>query len=182
MPARFDELLSQRLAQLPAADGGIGGWEAVQGKLRGRKQSLARIERVARWSTAASVAVIACVVALGIAPRRSPSSPPALTEPTLAVAASTPAAGQAQLAQLRAQSQALEQVLDALPGRPAVARAGTAVPIDTLEAEVQWLDHQLSGGVTAGPTVDEEQLWRERVEVMNSLVRLRYAEAQQVAM
>ena len=27
-----------------------------------------------------------------------------------------------------------------------------------------------------------EQLWRERVEAMNSLVRLRYADAQRVAM
>lgn len=175
MPARFDELLSQRLAQLPAADGGVAGWPAVQRKLRGRQQSLARIERVARWSMAASVAVIACVVALSMAPRRPASVP-------LVVAAPAPGTGSGQLAQLREQSQALEQVLDALPGRPAVARAGTAVPIDTLEAEVQWLDHQLSGGVTAEPAVNEEQLWRERVEVMNSLVRLRYAEAQQVAM
>jgi RNA polymerase sigma factor (sigma-70 family) len=62
--------------------------------------------------------------------------------------------------------------------RPAVARAATAVPIDTLESQVQWLDHQLSIAGSRLPARQAEQLWRDRVEVMNSLVQLRYVEAQ----
>jgi hypothetical protein len=56
------------------------------------------------------------------------------------------------------------------------------LPIDTLEAQVQWLDHQISvgeGEIAPGPA---EQLWRERVEAMNSLVRLRYVEAHRIDM
>jgi hypothetical protein len=79
---------------------------------------------------------------------------------------------------LRARSQALEAVLDALPERPAVARADTSLPIDSLESQVQWLDHQLSVAGAQLPTPQTEALWRDRVEVMNSLVQLRYVEAQ----
>jgi hypothetical protein len=85
--------------------------------------------------------------------------------------------------ELRDRSRVLEEVLAALPARPAVERAGTAVPIDTLQAQVQWVDHQLSvsGAAHAAPDL-RERLWRERVEIMNTLVQLRYVEAQRVAL
>jgi hypothetical protein len=84
----------------------------------------------------------------------------------------------AAVADLRARSQALEAVLAALPERPAVARADTSLPIDSLESQVQWLDHQLSVAGSQFPAPQAEALWRDRVEVMNSLVQLRYVEAQ----
>jgi hypothetical protein len=43
---------------------------------------------------------------------------------------------------------------------------------------VQWIDHQLSTSAEAMPPTQAERLWRDRVEVMNSLVQLRYVEAQ----
>jgi hypothetical protein len=62
-----------------------------------------------------------------------------------------------------------------------VERAGTSLPIETLEAQVQWLDHQLSfAGSTGAAAPEAERLWRDRVEVMNSLLQLRYVEAQHV--
>jgi hypothetical protein len=82
--------------------------------------------------------------------------------------------------QLRSRSQELEALLAALPERPAVARAGTSVPIESLEAHVQWLDHQLTLAGAAGQAAETERLWRDRVEAMNSLVQLRYVEAQQI--
>jgi len=171
MPARIDELLSQGLANLPAVDGGPCGWRAVQQKLQRREASALRLQQAARWSMAASIVVLASVVALNVTQHRATSPAPAVAAPQSVD----------DIDQLRAQSVALEQLLAALPERPTVMRAETAVPIDTLEAQVQWLDHQLSAGDDASPG-DERQLWRERVEVMNSLVRLRYAEVQRVAM
>jgi len=47
---------------------------------------------------------------------------------------------------------------------------------------VQWIDHQISvadGEIEPGSA---EQLWRKRVGAMNSLVRLRYVEAQRIDM
>jgi hypothetical protein len=52
------------------------------------------------------------------------------------------------------------------------------LPIDSLESQVQWLDHQLSVAGSRLRGAQAEALWRDRVEVMNSLVQLRYVVAQ----
>ena len=82
--------------------------------------------------------------------------------------------------QLQSQSAALEDALAVIGNRPAVQRAGTTLPIDTLEAQVQWIDHRISAG--PDDALETERLWRERVDAMNTLVRLRYVEIQPVAM
>ena len=82
------------------------------------------------------------------------------------------------LDELVAQSQQLEQILRTLPQRPLVERVSTAATIDTIEQRIQWLDFQLSN--VPDEDLSEEQsrrLWRERVELMDSLVKVRYAEA-----
>jgi hypothetical protein len=82
------------------------------------------------------------------------------------------------LDELVAQSQQLEQILQILPQRPRVERVSTAATIDTIEQRIAWLDFQLSS--TSDWDLSEEQsrrLWRERVELMDSLVKVRYAEA-----
>jgi hypothetical protein len=76
-----------------------------------------------------------------------------------------------------AQSQHLEDLLQRLPGRPQIERVSTAAMIDTIEGRIQWLDFRLSDAT--GSDLNEEQkqrLWRERVELMDSLVKVRYAE------
>jgi len=126
---------------------------------------------VAPFAAAASVAALAAFAALRWT--EAPAPAPARTEPLIVLDTGS-------LDELRAQSRDLEALLAALPERPAVARAGTSVPIESLEAEVQWLDHQLSLADASGQSRATEQLWRDRVEVMSSLVQLRYVEAQQV--
>ena len=82
------------------------------------------------------------------------------------------------LDELVAQSQQLEQILQTLPQRPRIERVSTAATIDTIEQRIAWLDFQLSS--VADEDLSEEQsrrLWRERVELMDSLVKVRYAEA-----
>jgi len=84
---------------------------------------------------------------------------------------------QARVPELMAQSQHLEDLLQRLPGRPRIERVSTAAMIDTIEDRIQWLDFQLSDAPGSG--LNEEQtrrLWRERVELMDSLVKVRYAE------
>ena len=56
------------------------------------------------------------------------------------------------------------------------------MPIETLEAQVQWLDHQITSTGANYPAPEEERLWRDRVEILNSLVQLRYVEAQHTRM
>ena len=76
-----------------------------------------------------------------------------------------------------AQSQHLEDLLQRLPGRPQIERVSTAAMIDTIEDRIQWLDFQLSDAPDSGLNEEQTQrLWRERVELMDSLVKVRYAE------
>jgi anti-sigma factor RsiW len=82
----------------------------------------------------------------------------------------------ARVPELVAQSQQLEGLLQNLPERPRIERVSTAAMIDTIEDRIQLLDFQLS---EAGSGLNEQQtrrLWRERVELMDSLVKVRYAE------
>jgi len=83
----------------------------------------------------------------------------------------------ARVPELVARSQQLENLLQNLPERPRIERVSTAAMIDTIEGRIQWLDFQLSDAPDSG--LNEEQtrrLWRERVELMDSLVKVRYAE------
>jgi hypothetical protein len=80
-----------------------------------------------------------------------------------------------RLPELVAQSQRLDDLLQQLPERPRVERVSTAATIDTIEERIQWLDFQLSdaGGLNEAQM---RRLWRERVDLMDSLVKVRYAE------
>jgi hypothetical protein len=173
------ELVRRRLQALPnESDLPAAGWDRLRARLEATKpQASPR-----RWQGASAIAASFAMLGLlaGMLLRDDGSGAPEL-------AAARDAAGAAitlhTIEDLRNQSRVLEEVLAALPARPAVERAGTAIPIETLEAQVQWVDHQLSlsGVADAEPALTEE-LWRERVEVMNRLVQLRYVEAQRVAL
>jgi len=166
------ESVQQRLRALaPAPELGADGWAGVQARLAASRVKRRLASRVAPYAAAASVVALALFAALrwtGV-----PATAPSSSAPLIVLDTES-------LDQLRTRSQELEALLAALPERPAVSRAGTSVPIDSLEAQVQWLDHQLSLAGAEGRAIESAQLWRDRVEAMNSLVQLRYVEAQQV--
>ena len=77
-------------------------------------------------------------------------------------------------------SRELERLLRALPAAPSVQRVGTASTITALEDRVAIIDAQLSlAGLDLGSR-DEQLLWRERVSLMDTLVKLRSADAPRV--
>jgi len=164
------EALRERLRALPPAPPETAdGWAAVAARVAATRDRGGVTRRIAPLAAAASVAALALFAVL----RWQPAPAPVPT-------ASAPSATQARssVEELRSRSQALEAALSALPARPAVVRAGTALPIESLEAQVQWLDHQLLLADAGEPAADAERLWHDRVEVMSSLVQLRYVEAQ----
>jgi hypothetical protein len=137
---------------------------------------------VYRWQIAAAVL---CLVAGWMALQRHQGSvlePVAgeLTPPASAVIDTTDHQQQQPVAQLVAQSRELDGLLQHLPPPRQVQRVSFAATVDRLEQRVQWIDMQLS----AVPEIShargselEHQLWRERVNLMESLVKVRYAEA-----
>jgi hypothetical protein len=173
MHARLDELLKVRArlrALPPAANADRDAWPEIQARIARSERSAQRRARAAGFATAASVAALGMFATI-----RLLETPGAPVTPAGPVASPTAAD---VLAELRSRSQMLEAVLAEMPTRPAVERAATSVPIESLEARVQWLDHEILVADAQARAPDAEQLWRDRVEVMNSLVQLRYVEAQ----
>lgn len=165
-----------QLRALPAAPARADGWDDVRRRLASRERSARSRRAAGAFATAASIGVIALAISWRL-------QEPAAPGDARATAVAAADAGDADIERLQSESQALDALLAALGGTPAVERAGSAVPIDTIEAQVQWLDHQLSAAA-AEPLApaSAEELWRERVELMNSLVQLRYVEAQSVTL
>ncbi len=80
---------------------------------------------------------------------------------------------------LLAKSQRLEQMLRAMPQQPQVMRAGTAWTISELEDRIAIVDFQLNHIGELGLTPERsQQLLKDRVDLMNSLVQVRYAQVQ----
>ena len=173
MHADLDESLNLRArlrALPPAPDADPNGWREIRARIVRSERSAQRRARMAGFATAASVAALGLFATIRLL--EAPPAPVTSVSPVVA-----PATADA-LAELRSRSQMLEAMLAELPARPAVERAATSVPIDSLEARVQWLDHEILVADAQAGAPQAEQLWRDRVEVMNSLVQLRYVEAQ----
>lgn len=168
--------LPDRLRALRPIEPDGRGWHGVRERRAQRRRADVVRTRWSRAAAVASLAVIVSAVAWRIADGPHERAPavggvaPPTAEEVLALD---------RVAQLRRQSSALEAALATIGERPAVQRAGTALPIDALEEQVQWIDHRISA---SGDVLEAEQLWRERVDAMGTLVRLRYVESQPLAM
>jgi hypothetical protein len=149
-------------------------WERIQQTIPQRPSKFPprRLGFAAAAAALITLAVIAVIAQYGDhrSNERSAHAPKLLKE-------SVSSADMPHLDELVAQSQQLEQILQTLPQRPRIERVSTAATIDTIEQRIAWLDFQLSS--TPDGDLSEEQsrrLWRERVELMDSLVKVRYAE------
>jgi hypothetical protein len=167
------QALRRHLNDMPLVPADPSGWTRIESRIAARAGGSRLRARAARVLVAASVASLAVIAAVEIAGKRGRPVDP------VPMAVSRPAAAAGRVDDLRRTSLALEAVLAGMPSRPVVERADTALPIEALEAQVQWLDHQLTlAGAGETASLDAERLWRERVEAMDSLVRLRYVETQ----
>lgn len=82
---------------------------------------------------------------------------------------------------LLAESARLERLLLELPRHGRVMNAATAGTIVGLEDRVALIDERLMLAAASGAEPARRQvLWRERVDVMNALVQVRYAQARDI--
>jgi hypothetical protein len=80
------------------------------------------------------------------------------------------------------ESQRLEGLLQALPSESRITRASTALTVADLQDRLDWVDYRLAVGADGQlDTHQRQRLWRERVDLLNSLVAVRYAEARTVS-
>ena len=178
---------TEQLRALPQLEPPKLAWEQIASRLPGT-----RAPRPLWRSRSALAAVAVGVVGLTIAVnqwRELQTAPVTATQSqsqAQSVSAMQPALkfqdAAASRAQLIQRSRELEEVLQYLPQRPSVQRPGLAITVDAIEERVQWLDWRLSEPPEA--ELNDEQsrvLWRERVTLMDSLVKLRYAESEGLA-
>jgi hypothetical protein len=154
---------SRRVSAGSGFDAPAAGWAGVLAARR-RRQSVASL----RWPVPVAAAVLALAAGLGWwlhGTQRDLIQATAVTLPVPATEA------------VRAENARLEQLLATLPERR-VMRGSTAFTVAELEDRLALLDDRLTR-VTLEPNAPErsERLWRQRAEVMNSLVQVRYADA-----
>jgi hypothetical protein len=157
--ARLEET-RRRLRSLPPVRPPQGPWRAAATVT----STGARPRRI-HWATVAGFAA-SFVLGLALIFRMEPDErPPAETRVELAATSPVP---------LVERSRQLEATLRAMPAAPHVTRVGTALTVSNLEDQIHRIDLRLSSGEM--PPDYEEALWRQRVRLMDSLVRVRYAQ------
>lgn len=152
------------LAGLPAVEAPAGAWAGALARAAARRQG-----SPARAATPASLAMAASLVAMlaaGIILARAPSDLPLAEQP---VPLAQPIDG------LVAENTRLEAMLAGMP-QSRTARVGTAYTVAAIEDRLALLDDRITV-VSLEPHAPEaeEALWRERVNLMNSLVQVQYA-------
>jgi hypothetical protein len=140
------------------------GWAGVQSRLGRRAGLRAQAPMPLAYAMAASLLVVAFTVML-------------LAHPPQESAAAGMDTAAVPLDGLVAENARLEAYLAELP-QPRTTRVGTAYTVATIEDRLALLDDRITA-VALEPNAPEvaEDLWRERVTLMNSLVRVQYANA-----
>jgi hypothetical protein len=162
--------LKSELRQLPSYDPPERAWASIRSQM----------ERLpARRPNRAPLAALAASIALAVLVLPLIHRTPVLAPPGTSASAGPLPTGDDKdvLGALMLRSQRLEAVLQVLPRRPQVELAGTSATIDELQNRIQLVDHQLATASADQPGTDARRLWSARVELMNSLVHVRYAEA-----
>jgi hypothetical protein len=130
------------------------------------------------WRLAGGLAAV-LAIAVGLALLDRPATQSTAAGRVASNDFSSPAAGTGEsVAALMAESMRLESVLASIPEEPRVVRAATVMTAAGLEDRIEWIDVALGldSSASFGPgTV--APLWRQRVDLLNSLVAVRYAQA-----
>lgn len=161
MPSRLNDLES-RLAALPELGPPVDGWQAVL-EARRRRQH----RGLARWPALAAVLMLGVAVGLALLWPTTGPEPAVDRWPAGTVVLVRDA--------IRRENARLEDLLAALP-EPGSMRGSTAFTVAILEDRLAAVDDRLSVTVLE-PHAPEaaDQLWRERRELLDSLVQVRYA-------
>jgi len=161
-----DERLARGISQLPGVEPPASGWAAIEARLD------APPTRPGRAAVAAAALAVVAIAGVLVRAEMGPTEAPAAV-PALAAAPAPPAAA----ASLDQRASVLERLRAALP--PArVGRASTGLTTTLLEDGIAQVDERLS--LPEGGALSPEAtlaLKRQRLVLLDSLVRVRYASA-----
>jgi hypothetical protein len=172
------------LRELPQLDPPPGVWSRVAARAQVERDT-GVAPRWRRWLAGGAIAAAAAFVGIVLI-ARSPDAPDQPGDRNATVVpedAPRDSAGRplmpATYVALVEESARLERMLARMPRQRPLMSAGTASTIIDLEDRIALIDEHLTVGVARGLEVPQRQvLWRERVDLMNALVQVRYAQAQ----
>jgi len=174
------------LAALPLQEPAPAAWTEIMQ----RAAAAPPRSRALQLATGVAVAASLALVAMLVMRMKEPASTAPAT--TIAGAAPTTTAAPAGTATAPAttddtealiqRSHRLEAVLAAVRDEPEVMNVRTATTIATLEDHIAFVDYRLSmDAENPLPPEQSRRLWQQRVDLMDSLVNVRYAQLQRVA-
>jgi hypothetical protein len=169
-----EDLLKRQLAALPE----LAPPPAAKARvLAAMRRAAVEPPRRRHWQIALPAALAAAAAVAAVLILWQPRGAP--VETTLATSGDPPQVSFEEYAALVAQSAELERVLSTLPAPRAVMRGSTAGTIASLEDRIAQIDQELMFATAAGADNQQQAtLWQDRVEVMNALVQVRYANSQ----
>lgn len=163
------------LRRLPAIEPPRGVWTRIESEAGAARR---RRLRASFGIGAAALAASVLAAALVLAPwqGRSPTSPLESPPPVPPVSTASPSPSD-DYAPLVEESVRLQRLLAELGRTPQRMNAGTASTIASLEDHLVLVDEQLTYAEARDfDGAYRRALWRERVDVMNALVHVRYAQ------
>ena len=172
--------LREKLRELPDTLPPRAVWDRIE--QQGRAEGLLRrpvIGAHARWFAGSGIAAAVVLAVLNLPAGERAAGPTIADE----AAYDPDSAGVLydSINALMVQSQLLERDLRRLPGQPEIGRAETLATIDDLQNRIAAIDYRLNEPEGRLSPEQQEIFWRERVRLMDSLLRLRYAQAQRLS-
>lgn len=152
----------QRLRSLPSYSPPSQVWQAIS-------QEISPRENFKRWPSLTAVAAVMLLITVAFVWVLRMNA----TRVTLAEQSGSKSG---DVVALMADSQRLEALLHSLPPRPPVEKAVTSATIDELQSRIELVDFQLSQDGEPVDRAEMQRLWNARVQLLNSLVYVRYAE------
>lgn len=175
------DVLQEKLRELADTMPPRAVWNRIEAQARAEGLFAgSRYREPLKWISGAAIAATVALFALKLplAPEQVIPEDSFPTVPSLADSDSEGVRGLRAVNALMVQSRQIEEDLRALPDQPQVARAGTVAAIMELEDRIAAIDYILNDPSNGFTAQQNEVYWRERVRLMNSLLSLRYAQAQ----
>jgi len=176
------DVLQTKLRQLEDTVPPRAVWQRIEEQARAEGLFTPRVTERTKWLAGAGLAaaVVLAVVNVPVAPVIDSGQQQFPTEPEY-TATVTNSDDLRALNALMVESRQIERNLRALPAQPSLVRASTAATISELQDQIAAIDYLLSHPELQLSPEQDEIYWRERVRLMNSLLRLRTAQAQRMS-
>lgn len=187
LSANEHERLRRGFSELPDTMPPRAVWHRIEEQARA-EGLLAKpvVPQRVKWLVGAGIAAAVVLVVLRVPETFNPDSSEQIAggqeyQTVPEYAEQTASSSVQALNTLMVQSQQLENNLRAIPYQPRLVRASTVATISSLEDRIAAIDYQLNHPAIQMSPAQTQLYWRERVRLMDSLVKLRYAQAQRAS-